>query len=81
MNGDSMPAYDLGASTYIKEAGRIVKRNCSDCDLSYNSKSRFDSCPFTHYNYRPELDTSEYCNENKITLYQKFISMLRWFQF
>ena len=32
MNGDSMLAYALGASTYMKEAVRIVEKNC----LSYN---------------------------------------------
>ena len=78
MNGDNMSAYALGASTYIKEAVRIVKKNCLTHNLTYKSKTRFDSCPFTHSNYRPELDTTEYCDENKTTLFQNFIGMLRW---
>ena len=78
MNGDNMSAYTLGASTYIKEAVRIVKKNCLTHNLTYKSKTRFDSCPFTHSNYRPELDTTEYCDENKTTLFQNFIGMLRW---
>ena len=78
MNGELMTAYALGASTYIKEAVRIVKKNCSDCKLTYKSKSRFDSCPFTNNDYRPELDATEYCNEAKTTLFQNFIGMLRW---
>ena len=35
MNGDSMSAYALGASTYIKEAVGIVKTNCLSYNLTY----------------------------------------------
>jgi len=33
---------------------------------------------FTSHSYRPELESSEYCDETFHTLYQNFISMLRW---
>ena len=78
MNGDSLSAYALGASTYIKEAVRIVKKNCLSNNLTYKQKTRFDSCPFSFQEYRPELDMTEYCDENKTTLFQNFIGMLRW---
>ena len=78
MNGDSMSAYTLRALTYIKEAVRIVKKNCLSYNLTYKQKTGFDSCPFSHQNYRLELDTMEYCDEIKATLFQNFIGMLRW---
>ena len=55
MNGDSMSVYALGASIYMKEAVRVDEENCSDCNLTYKSQSRFDTCPFTHYTYRPKI--------------------------
>ena len=78
MNGESMTAYALGSSTYIKEAVRIVKKNCINCKLTYKPKLRFDSCPFSNNDYRPELDSTEYCDETKLTLFQNLIGMLRW---
>ena len=40
-------------------------------------KTRFDSRPFSYQDHRSELDMTEYCDEIKTTLYQKFIGMLR----
>ena len=73
MNGELISAFTLGSSTYIKEAVRIVKKNCLNCKLTYKPKSRFDSCPFTNNDYIPELDVTEYCDETKITLFQNLI--------
>ena len=33
---------------------------------------------FTSQSYRPELDNSEYCDDDMHTLFQNFISMSRW---
>ena len=34
--------------------------------------------PFSHNDYRPELDTSRYCDDNQTTYYQNLIGVLRW---
>lgn len=37
-----------------------------------------NSIPFTHQSYCPELDSTDFCDEKHITLYQNLIGMLRW---
>ena len=46
--------------------------------MEYPTSKKTGESPFNHAKYRPELDASDYCNEDMHTVYQNFIRMLRW---
>jgi len=76
--GDTLHCYALGADTYVKEALCIVKNLCAKNKLKFYPKTKSNAVPLTSVACRPELDDSEFCNENKITIFQNLIGMLRW---
>ena len=77
-DGNQKTCFSLGANTYVKEAVRIAKSQVIAHELSFPiSTKKSGSQPFTHVKYRPELDASDYCDDEKHTLYQNFIGMLR----
>ena len=74
--GEDVNCYATGSYAYVKEAIRGVKERMKEHDLVFpKSKSR---TPFTNSNYRPEIDTSELCDERLIPVYQNMIGIFRW---
>ena len=76
--GNSSECFSLAANSYVKEAIRIVKHQVGKHDLQFPTSKKTGESPFNNAKYRPELDVSDYCNEEMHTLYQNFIGMLRW---
>ena len=70
--------FALGATTYVREAIRIVKGLCSKNKIKYQKRTKYNSIPFTNATYRTELNRSEFCNEDRTTVYQNLVGMLRW---
>ena len=73
-NGDT--AWSMGSQQYVKEAVRnienwMLQRNCK---LKPSSRAK-TVLPVT---YRPELDTTELCNEEDHNYFQQQIGVLRW---
>ena len=68
-NGLQTESYALRSNTYVKEAIRIIKVLCQKYKLDFNGKRRHDALPFKSASYRPELDMSEFCNANRLTIY------------
>ena len=78
-NGNSSNCWALGAESYIKEAVRIIQNLMEKHHLSYSSTKRHGrKTPFSSSEYRPELDSSLYCQSDLITVYQNVIGILRW---
>ena len=65
----------LGSNSYLKEALRIVNEILNKEKVKIHGKGRH---PFSTLSYRPELDTSHFCDENQIKLFQSLVGMLRW---
>jgi hypothetical protein len=69
----------MGSKTYVSEAVRVVSRLMEKYNLKYPSTRRHGSnSTFSAASYRPELDTTDMCNEELHTLFQNSIGILRW---
>lgn len=67
--------WNLGANSYLKEALRIVKGIMIENGIKVGGKG---SQPYSNLAYRPELDTSPFCNPQQHNMFQCLIGMLRW---
>ncbi|GFH50760.1 hypothetical protein CTEN210_07236 [Chaetoceros tenuissimus] len=63
------PFWTMSSNSYFKESGLKYNKNLSDP----NSRPKQ---PFTTASYRPELDTSEECTDDQVTLFQNLIGIL-----
>ena len=71
--------YALSSETYTKEAIRVVNSLMLKHKFSYSSTRRHGSkSPFSSSEYRPELESSQYCSDKHTTIYQNLMGMLRW---
>jgi hypothetical protein len=77
--GEIETCWAIGLESYLKEAIRTAELNIAKQNMSYSSSKREGrQTPFKHSDYRPELDVTDLCDDEKITLYQNLIGMLRW---
>ena len=78
-NGNDVDCYALGCNTYLKRAIENVERMMDKNDLKYPSTRRHgSSTPFSSASYRPELDSTEFCDANHTSIFQNLIGILRW---
>ena len=64
---------------YAKETIRIVELHMQKHDLTHSSSHRHGSnTPFNNSLYRPELDYTDFCNDELSSLYLNLIGILRW---
>jgi hypothetical protein len=79
---DGSMAWTLGSETYVKRAVKNLKERMKKDGFEFNKKlsdvTHSAPQPFSSVNYRPELDTSDECNDIQITFYQNLIGILRW---
>ena len=69
----------MGSGSYVKEAGRICYGLMEKHGLSYTStQQRGRKSPFNSHEYRAELDNTNYCNYDLITVFQNLVGILRW---
>jgi hypothetical protein len=64
----------MSSETYLKEAIRNVRNWLRD----RNQELKLRASSVLPSNYRPELDGTDYCNEEESTYYQQQIGVLRW---
>ena len=77
--GTEDECWAMGSHTYVKEAVRVTKGLMKDHNLQYPvSRRQGRDNPFSSPAYRPELDFTEMCDEDRITVYQNVIGILRW---
>ena len=75
--GEDVDCVAMGPNSYIKEAVRVVEERMKEYGLSFASK-RYHSTPFTSASYRPELDSTDFCEPSMIGFYQNLMGILRW---
>ena len=82
MNYYGTNCWCMSSETYVKEAVRNVKQQMKIDGFMFNRKlSDLDhppQQPFSHCDYRPELDTSAECNEDQMTYYMNLVGVLCW---
>lgn len=78
-SGDSNHCWALGSESYLKEAVRICENLMKVHSLDYSSRSKkARNTPFSNQQYRPELDTTPFCDPDLHTIYQNLVGILRW---
>lgn len=78
-NGEDEDCWAVGADKYMKEAIRVCEDLMKKHNLQYTSTRRHGrKSPFNTHLYRPELDSSNYCNPEQHTIFQNLIGILRW---
>ena len=78
-DGQDSRCWALGSESYIKEATRVCDKLMTTHDLQFTStKRKGRNTPFSNHDYRPELDDTNYCNSDLLTVYQNLIGILRW---
>lgn len=78
-DGKTGPCWALGSQTYVKEAIRIAESHMKKHQIEFTSSKKMGrNTPFSNHQYRPELDTSNLCNNELINMFQNLIGILRW---
>ncbi|GFH61944.1 pol protein [Chaetoceros tenuissimus] len=76
------PFWTMSSNSYLDKAIKNLKAKLKESGLEYNKKlsdpNYSPKQPFTTASYRPELDTSEECTDDQVTLFQNLIGILRW---
>ena len=67
--------WSFSARTYVKNAVKNVKLLLQDEGRGLKSTAK---TPFPSSTYRPEVDTTDECNSEQATRFQKLIGVLRW---
>lgn len=70
-------AWSMSADSHIKKALDVIEDRMSRDNVRFRSKKTAES-PFSSQDYRPELDTSELCNDDQVEFFQSLIGILRW---
>jgi hypothetical protein len=82
VNNGRSSFWTMSSKSYLDKAIKNLKAKLKESGLEYNKKLSDPiyrpSQPFTTASYRPELDTSEECTDEQITLFQNLIGILRW---
>ena len=77
--GIQQMCWAFGSDTYVKDACILAEKQMNQNGIKYPSTRRHgSSSPFSAQSYRPELDSSEFCNDNLTTMFQNLIGVLRW---
>jgi hypothetical protein len=84
LKGVDEPKYHLGGDFFRDKEGTLcygaqtyVKRLIDNYEKMFNEKPKKVKSPLEHGDH-PELDLTEYCDEDEITKYQSLIGALQW---
>ena len=78
-NGHNKLCWAFGSDSYVRDACAIAEDQMKKNGITYPSTRRHgSSSPFSNQSYQPELDSSDFCDSNLTTMFQKLIGVLRW---
>ena len=78
-DGTVSKCWAMGSQSYLKEALKVAEMQMSKHNLSHSStRSSGRQTPFKTQDYRPELDSSNFCDPTLANVYQNLIGILRW---
>lgn len=74
--------WTMSSRSYLDKAIKNLKTKLKESGLEFNKKlsdpTYSPKQPFTTTLYRPELDVSDECTDEQITLFQNLIGILQW---
>ena len=65
----------LSPNKYTRDFLKIAEKIVNDLGMKIPLKGNH---PFSNVQYKPELDSSDFCNADQIQAYQQIVGMLRW---
>ena len=69
----------MGSHSYLKEAFHVVDTQMAKHNISHSSSKKVGrQTPFKSHEYRPELDSSRFCDPDLANVFQNLIGVLRW---
>ena len=68
----------MSADSHVKKALQVVEARLKNDDVRFRPSKKTSEHPFSSQSYKPELDTSEECNEEQTQFYQSLIGIMRW---
>ena len=78
-DGSVGKCWTLSANSYVQEALNVVDMQMAKHGLKHSSTRRNGrQTPFNSDTYRPELDSSDHCDDELVSVYQNLIGILRW---
>ena len=77
--GNQAMCWAFGSDTYVKDACALAEAQMKQNGITYPSTRRHrSSSPFSAQSYRPELDTTDFCDSRLTTMFQNLIGVLCW---
>ena len=81
-NTPNKECWGASAEQYVREAVKNVKARLKQDGFVFNKKlsdpNYSPDSPFSNKQYRPELDTTQECNDEQTNFYQNLLGVLRW---
>ena len=68
----------MSADSHVKKALEVVQARIKDDDVYFKGSKKAPEHPFSSQSYRPELDTTELCNDEQVQFYQSLIGIMTW---
>ena len=67
----------MSADCYLSNVTKNLEAQLSENGMKFKGTVKSITTPLT-IGYRPELDTSQECTEEEVTMFQNLIGILRW---
>ena len=68
----------VSVDSHIKKALEVVDSILTRDGIQFKTSNKTTQHIFSTTSYRPELDVTDYCDDNQITLFQSLVGILRW---
>lgn len=78
---DGVPArtaFAISADSHIKKALQMIETRLGQDKVHFKTSNKTASQPFNTQSYRPELDTSEPCDDKQAQFFQSLVGIMRW---
>ena len=73
-----LSCWAMSGESHIRKALEVVDSLMTREGVRFRTSKKSASHPFSTQMYRPELDTTEYCNVEQVKMYQSLVGILRW---
>ena len=80
INNDStiINCWAMSADSHVKKALEVIQGRMKEDDVYFKGSKKAPEHPFSSQSYRPELDTTELCNDEQTQFYQSLIGIMTW---
>jgi hypothetical protein len=77
-DGGKATCWAMGSDSHLRKALQVVESRMMMDGVRFRPTNKTSEHPFSTSKYRPELDFTEYCNDEQTQLFQSLIGILRW---